>query len=278
VREVGLVSRPSASPTRAPDVGAPLALVVRGARKAYDVGPVARPRRHLLLRDASLRVDAGECVALHGGGAGPLTLLRCAAGLATPDAGRVAWCTRDGRRAAPPTRALVGADWRPAAACLTVRDVLQAAVPAGLGQDAADRRVEAAARASGVVALLDRPAAGLPPSSRWRVGVAAAVVAGARWLFLELPAVAPMSTACGTGAADREPDAVRAALVALRARRCTLVVSAPAGSAALLPPGRALHWRDGRAWPSVARPPAAGRRVAEAGGGAAPLTLARAPL
>jgi ABC-type transport system involved in cytochrome c biogenesis ATPase subunit len=237
-------------------------LVLRGLCKSYDVGPARRPTRHTVLRDLSLTVDRGECVAVLDGGLGALTLLRCIAGLAGPDAGTLAWRDERGGRAPPPARVLVSADWRPAAACLSVRDVLEGAVPP-VRQGVAERRVGDAADAAGLRPLLADAAATLPAGPRWRVGIGAALAAGAEWLLAELPPLA------GADAA-----AVRAALRAAGGRGVTVVASAPAAARDAVPATRTLLWRGGRL--ALRTEAEAARRVAEwPGGGPAPLTLRR---
>ena len=253
------------SPASSPSDGPAATLVVRGLCKAYDVGPVDRPTRRAVLRDLSLIVDRGDCVALVEGGVGALTLLRCIAGLVTPDAGTLAWRDRRSRRAWPPTRSLVEGSWRPAARCLSVRDVLEVAVPAGCSQADAARRVADAAGAVAVGAQLTRAAAARAPPARWRVGLAAALVAGAEWLLVELPP-----------AVGEDVATVRAALLAARARGATIVAGV-SGDARAVPATRTLHWRGGRLLRAV--PATAARRVAEPsardGAGVAPLTPPR---
>ena len=235
-------------------------LVCRGLAKSYAVGPAACAERRAVLRDLSLVVDRGTLVAIlvprDDGGLGARTLLRCLAGLATPDAGTIAWRGPRGERVPPPRRALVGEDWRPSAACITVRDVVEGAVPVGSWQAEADRRVALAFESTGLAAHAGRLAAALAPDVRWRVGVAAAMVAGAEWLLLEPPA-AP------AGDAPRDAEATAAALLAARRGGVTILASVRPAVALRLPRARVLHWRGG----ALARAPvaAAARRVAEWG-------------
>ena len=209
----------------------------------------------MVLRDLSLVVDRGALVAIHGGGLGALTLLRCLAGLATPDAGAIAWRAPGGERVAPPRRALVAADWRPSAACLTVRDAVEAAVPPGTWQAEADGRVSRALATVGLAARAAGRAAGLAPAARWRVGVAAALAGGADWLLVEPPADA-------TDTAD-DVESAAAALRAAHGGGATVLASVGPALTLRLPGARVLRWRDG----ALTRlpPAAAARRVAERG-------------
>ena len=241
-------------------------LVCRGLAKSYAVGPAACAERRAVLRDLSLVVDRGTLVATlaptAGGGLGARTLLRCLAGLATPDAGTIAWRGPRGERVPPPRRALVGEDWRPSAACLTVRDVVEGAVPVRTWQPEADRRVALALESTGLAAHEGRLAAPLAPAVRWRVGVAAALAAGAEWLLLEPPAAAA-GDAAADNAATRDAEATAAALLAARRGGVTILASVRPAVALRLPGARVLHWRGG----ALARAPvaAAARRVAEWG-------------
>lgn len=230
-------------------------LVCRGLAKSYAIGPAAGPERRTVLRDLSIVVDRGALVAVDGGGLGARTLLRCLAGLATPDAGAITWRGPRGDRVPPPPRALVTAEWRPSADCLTVRDVVEGAVPAGTWQAEADRGVARALEAAGLVVHAGRIAALLRPAARWRVGVAAALAGGAEWLLLEPPADAAGDVA------PREPEATAAALLAARHGGATILAAVTPAVALRLPGARLLLWRGG----ALARAPgaAAARRVAE---------------
>jgi ABC-type thiamine transport system ATPase subunit len=231
----------------------------------------------VVVREATFHVDGGECLALDGAGLGPLTLLRCVAGLVRPDRGGVEWRGEDGTPARAPAVALVSGDWRPAAAAFTVRDVLEQAVPAGRPQGEADRRIAAVLRGCALRPLAARRVAALDAVERWRVGVAGALVSGAPWLCLELPP--------GWEHPSREfPSAhdptVRDALHAARRAGRTAIVVGPAadGCGAAT---RVLRWAGGGPRPAPgAAPmhddePASPRRVAEGRFAPPPLTLAR---
>ncbi len=242
-----------------------VSLDVRALAKSYDVGPRDRPLTRTVLRDVTLVVGAGECLALVGGGLAARTLLRCAAGLAHPTAGTIVWRDAAAERTAPPARAMVPADWCASAGCLTVGDVLEAAAPRTLWQHEADGRVRAALDLCALGGALRRRVAELPPSERWLVGLGVAVASGARWLFLEPPPTRRLPLHDGArryGTAERR----RTALLGLRASGRTVVASVAELRA--VPATRALFWRDGRlALPGAA---AAGGgtpwRVAETGG------------
>lgn len=256
---------PLSPAARRPAAGASpsaVSVALRGLWKSYDVGPAHRAARIVVLRDAGLRIARGDVVAIHGVGAGPLTFLRCLAGLVTPDAGTVAWRDARDRIAPPPTRALVAADWRPAADCLTVRDVLElSAAHAPCARRAARpaAAVAAAERRCELLAVRDARVVTLPPVERWRVGLAAAVATGADWIMLELPRE-PVLAAAWSPHDRGAPLAVRRALVALRADGRTIVAAAGGGRTALVPATRALHWDRGQ---PRAVAPARRARVAE---------------
>ena len=242
-------------------------VVCRGLAKSYAIGPAACPERRTVLRDLSLVVDRGALVAVVGGGLGARTLLRCLAGLATPDAGTITWRGSRGGRVPPPRRVLVTEDWRPSADCLTVRDVVEGAVPAGAWQADADGRVARALDAAGLAMQAGRIAAALAPAARWRVGVAAALAGGAEWLLLEPPADAVVD------AAPREPGAAAGALLAARRGGATIVASLASPVALRLPGARLLLWRGGALARAGRRGVATRRRVGR--GRPAPLTPPR---
>ncbi|HEU4630317.1 MAG TPA: hypothetical protein VFS08_11275 [Gemmatimonadaceae bacterium] len=240
-------------------------LVLRGISKCYAVGTRRRARLCIVVRDLTLCMDRGECLAIDGAGLGPLTVLRCVAGLVCPDGGAVEWRADDGTRVAAPPVALVAGAWRPASGALTVRDVLEGAVPAGRWQGEIDRRIAAVLRGCALEALAGRRAVGLGTVERWRVGVACALVGGAEWLCIELPpgwGRPPLTPAPGGAAA------VRHALLAARRAGRTILAAGPA-AATLLVATRTLVWVRGglrlasggaRPEPDDAPPP---RRVAE---------------
>ena len=198
-------------------------------------------------------VGAGECVSLVGDRRAAVALLWCIAGLTRPSRGELRWLDGTGEPTAPPRRAFVGAGWR-GYDCWTVRDALESAVPAGAAQREADRRIRAVERRELPGASAHVPLAALAPSRRWLVGVAAAVVAGARWLLLEAPPVTPADVV-----------AVHHALRALLAACRTVIGVAADGASGVLPESRLLPLA-----PLVARPHDGGpaRRVAELAGGA----------
>jgi ABC-type cobalamin/Fe3+-siderophores transport system ATPase subunit len=78
-------------------------LSVENVSKAYESGP----RRTPVLREATLSIEPGECMAVWGQRAsGKTTLLKVAAGLLTPDLGTVRFKDRDIHRAASPVQLL----------------------------------------------------------------------------------------------------------------------------------------------------------------------------
>jgi peptide/nickel transport system ATP-binding protein len=254
-------------------------LVLRDIAKSYAVGTSARARHCAVVRDVTLFVDRGECLAIDGAGLGPLTLLRCAAGLVRPDRGSVEWRGEDGTRVPTPAVALVPGDWRSSCGAFTVRDVLEGSVPAGRGQHEVDRRIAAVLRGCALQPLAGRRAAGLGAVERWRVGVASALVAAAEWLCVELP------PGWGSPPLDSPPEhagAVRSTLLAARTAGRTVLAAGP-DAASMVAATRTLRWARGglrlRQAQGDARPEGDGaplpRRVAEGGGAASPMTLAR---
>lgn len=193
------------------------------------------------------RVRRGECVLACGDLAAASALLWCVAGLTHPDRGELRWLAAGGGPAAAPRRAYVPAGWR-GYDCWTPRDALEAAVPAGRPQRAADRRLAHVGRLC-LLAADDRVRLGaLGAAPRWLVGVAAAVAGGADWLLLQ----PPPAEAAG------DHRLVRRVLRRLHATGHTLLVAAEEGAAACLPPAH-------RVLPLTAEGPATGVhwRVAE---------------
>ena len=261
--------------TGTPVSGATL-LVLRAIVKRYAVGTRGRARHCTVVRDVTLFVDRGECLAIDGTGLGPLTLLRCVAGLVCPDRGGVEWRADDGTRAPAPALALVPGDWRPTCGAFTVRDVLEGAVPVGRPQRDADRRIAAVLRGCALQSLVERRAVGLDAVERWQLGVASALVGAAEWLCVELPP----GWSRPSLEPSREVDAVvRRTLLAARIGGRTVLVAGP-DATALVAATRTLCWVRGGL--RLARgqgrldgeEPAAPRRVAESGA-EPPLTLAR---
>lgn len=223
------------NPHPSPHHAAPAEVELRALCKAYRAGRAGQFVRHAVLRDVTLRLARGECVGVIGAGLGPITLLRCVAGLVHPDAGAVRWRDAQGGQVTAPTLSLVPATWA-VYTCYTVRDALEAAVPPRECQDAADRRIAAALRICLAGALAPRRVAALPPLDRWRVGVAAAVASGATWLLLEPP----------PSVISEPARTLRAALLHLRTGGWTLIGAGAPPAAALLPATRWLRLADGR--------------------------------
>lgn len=258
-----------------------------GVGKSYAATVGGRPWRHVVLRDLSLVVRAGCLTAIAGMGPGPVTVLRCMAGLVAPERGRVSWRDQHGQRTSAPPRALVDARWRPYA-CFTVRDVLEHAVPRGLTQPDADRLVcDAAARCSLGDDLGRRVTSLAPPAARL-LAVAAALAGGARWLLLDRrdasdagarpadprpeggsgPALAPAPE----GAARTE----RSVLRSLVASGITVVVAGPAGRCGPLAPSAVIALDGG--WLEAGPEAVPGHRVAEGEPDSVPPRLGARPL
>lgn len=237
-----------------------------GLRKHYEAEMDGRRWRHSVLRDLTLGVRAGRCTAIVGHGLGPVTVLRCMAGIVVPESGALRWRDAAGRPAAPPSRALVSAGWRPYA-CHTVRDVLEQAVPAGRVQAEADARVAAAALHCALGDVLAARAATLPAATVRLVATAAALVAGAHWILLDrreaTDATDRPTAACPRDVAAHPAAARLEGLVLRRLARSgrTIVVAGPAECCAWLAPSAIITLRAGRL--QRRREPEPARRVAE---------------
>lgn len=231
-----------------------------GLHKSYEAEAGGRRWRHTVLQDLSLAVRAGRCTAIVGRGLGPVTVLRCMAGLVAPERGAMHWRDGTGWPVEPPARALVGAGWRPYG-CHSVRDVLEQAVPAGLAQAEADSRVAHAARQCALSAALGLRAAALPPAGMRLVATAAALVAGASWVLLDRreasDAVRSWVETGDAGAARLE----RRVLQRLAREGRTVVVAGPAEHCAPLAPTASIRLAGGRLERRHEEEPA--RRVAE---------------
>lgn len=238
--------------------------------KSYEAELDGRRWRHAVLRDLALSVRAGRCTAVVGAGLGPVTVLRCLAGLVAPERGSLVWRASDGRPVAPPSRMLVAAGWRPYS-CQTVADVLQAAVPAGRSQAEADCAVGLAARQCALAASLERRVIHLSPAAIRLVATAAAVVGGARWLLLDrreaIDVLAdhedPRSVGCvGSNASAVFQNLLEAAVLrSLVSSGHTIVVAGPEAHCMPLLPEAVITLARGRLCAS--REPGTMRRVAE---------------
>ncbi len=239
-------------------------------RKSYDAELGGHRWRHAVLSDLSLAVRARRCTAIVGAGLGPVTVLRCLAGLVTPERGSIVWRAYDGRLTAAPPRRLVAAGWRPYA-CQSVADVLQAAVPPGHRQSAADHLVSMAARRCALTSLLGKRVLALPAANVRLIAIAAAIVAGARWLLLDQrEAVDVLNDDASAGSIQRAgnaqsrnfPTLLEAAVLgALADSGFTIVIAGPAPQCAPFAPAATIALSRGR----LAARPELGmmRRVAE---------------
>ncbi|MBP6628717.1 MAG: ABC transporter ATP-binding protein [Kofleriaceae bacterium] len=194
-------------------------------------GLIVRYGRRDAVRDLDLTVEPGEIVGLLGpNGAGKSTTLLAVAGGVSPAAGTILVGGRDVAAGELATKAAVGlADQPPSLyEFLTAREHLRFVAEARAGRaDAVDDLCERL----GLTPFADRPCRELSYGMRQRVGLAAAVVAGARLLLLDetLNGLDPDATRRGVAVIQ---DAARAGagvlisthLMALAARMCQRVV------------------------------------------------------
>jgi ABC-type lipoprotein export system ATPase subunit len=137
------------------------------------------------LADVSLEVSAGEFIAIHGEPrSGKSTLLRVAAGIETPDAGRVIYGGRDLGSMSDAELAdyrLRGVAWvsasRPSLPGYRALDVVALPLLAGKGErGAAESRAHDALRTAGAEDCFDAGLEELSESERQRVSIAQAIV------------------------------------------------------------------------------------------------------
>ena len=252
-------SRPSAPHTLAADGSAPVAwLEAERIGRRFHARDGERWWELVALRECSFRIPARRCVLVTGDAPAPFTTLAVVAGLIRPGSGTLRWCDARGRPVAPPSRRLIGATWRPHD-CLSVRDVLEAAVPHATWQAGADRRIGHALHCCALGDFAAVRAGELDAERRVRVAVAAALVAGARWILVEI-----------AHSLVAEWQSIRRRLA-----HCgiTLLVAGDAELASVLDPELVIRVR-GRAAVPLPDPaptrqarvdPSDGRRVAEAG-------------
>jgi len=168
-----------------PSAGRATIACCRGLSHWYDASLRGVHWSNQVLPTVSLMLGAASFEAVIGEGAGPVTLLHCIAGLVVPREGRIEWRDSAGRCAARPRIAFIPANWRPYR-CLTVRDVLEQAVPPGTDQGAADSMVSGALERCELSDHAWHRARGLTRPLRPILATAAAVVSGAEWVLLEM--------------------------------------------------------------------------------------------
>lgn len=160
------------------------------ARAATDL-PIALQGVHVsfgdtsVLRDVSLRIDAGAPTVLIGpNGSGKTTLLRVAMGLVRPTAGAIRW----GARAAPaPARGALVFQ-RPVMLRRSVAEnLLYALAVAGVPRPMRADRVEELLLLVGLADLAGRPAPRLSGGERQRLALARALARDPDVLFLDEP-------------------------------------------------------------------------------------------
>jgi ABC-type lipoprotein export system ATPase subunit len=158
-------------------------------------------RRVVVLEEVSFEVHAGEHIGVIGPRrAGKSTLLRLAAGVESPDAGRIDFEGRDLARMSALQRdrllrhrigLLASDDWRPAKGERVVDLVALPLVSDGATLHEAQRRARRKLNWAGATDYADDLAASLAMAERMRVMLARALVREPRLLLVDEPAVVP---------------------------------------------------------------------------------------
>jgi ABC-type multidrug transport system ATPase subunit len=210
-------------------------LALEHVTKRYTSGQ----RETLALRDASLELRAGECVAVHGlRRSGRTTLLRVAAGLMAPDAGVVRF---EGQDLAERSRPALGVEigycsplFDPAHGGTVVDHVAVGLLARGSGRTRARAQAEEALERAGASGCAHLDPRDLRSDELARAGIARALAPAPRVLLLDEPA---------SGVEPAERDRLVALLGTLaRAGMAVLMTAAEP----LAGPDRVLALDDGR--------------------------------
>ncbi len=165
----------------------PVLVSVDGLRKAYRAGVLGCRASVQVLHGVTLRVRAGECVAVEAPrAAGKTTLLFCVAGMLRPDAGAVRWSALPARVGRPPSGIAYVSDRPPPYAFLSAREALvYAASVHELHQPGAARHADALLALCALHDVADIRIGLLAPAERARLAVATGLVTSPRLLLVD---------------------------------------------------------------------------------------------
>lgn len=258
---------------RRSDPPAMVVLALRALDKAWRAGTAECAGAVRALGGIDLDLHAGEIVGVLGGaGAGKTTLLLCAAGLARPDAGSVAWFGVPARPGVPRPPGIVFVPERPVHyAALTVQEMLgYHALLHELPMVEHRRRVAESLERSALVAQAGTRIGALGTGERRRLALARALVLQPRLLLLD-------ELLTGLAPGDPGTDALGAALRDVASAGCAVLLTARELAPLRGVASRVIGLREGRLYGAVAPTAAVDptRRVAEmlgvlARGGARP--------
>ena len=193
--------------------------VVKSWRSGSPLAPVVRS----VLRGVSLSIAEGEVLALFADAeGGATTLLLIAAGLASPDSGRVhrANSIRGGGVLLVPTYPSLPPAWTP-------RDVVSASIPEDWPSTSAASAISRALSAHGLTSIADIPLRRLSAAAPWRAALAAANLAAPSLLLVD------RAPADETAASHAQPAAA-VAEISPAASACIRILrlgeAAPAGA------------------------------------------------
>lgn len=166
---------------------APVLVSVDGLRKAYRAGVLGCRASVQVLQHVSLRVHAGDCLAVEAPRAtGKTTLLFCVAGMLRPDAGTVRWPSLPARVGRPPGGMAYVSDRPPPYAFLSAREALvYAASVHELHRPGSARHQDALLALCALRDVADVRIGLLAPAERARLAVATALVTSPQLLLID---------------------------------------------------------------------------------------------
>lgn len=162
-------------------------LALRNVTKRYST----RRREHVALRDVSLELDPGELVSVWGmRRSGRTTLLRVAAGIETPDHGRVTFAGQDLAAVAPPLGTAIGyanLNFIAAQGSSVLEQIAVGLLATGMPLNAARSQAFDALDRVDARDCASLDARALDPAEQMRVALARALVAQPRLLLIDEP-------------------------------------------------------------------------------------------